>query len=342
MFCKKTIVHAATAALLVMGSGTASAETWTVQASMPSGSAIFQHVSGWAEKLSIMTGGEIEISLVPAGAVVPPTETMDAIADGILQGDFTATVYFGGRDKAFAIMGDLTAGYDTPWQYLSYCYQGGGREIFQEVFDKYGGGNVKAVGCAPYARESFTSTIPIRGVDDLKGVKLRSPQGLAAEVFERAGAAPVGLPGSEIITSLQKGVIQAADYSSYTEDKSVGMHDIAKFPIFPGIHSMPVLHFTVNNDKWEKLSEANQLILDVWYRAAMVDLIQVLEISDRELVAKDKAGGDLTVIDWSQPERDKFRAIAMTAWKDFSEGSELAKKSYDSNISFMKQLGLLK
>lgn len=342
MFYRKNVIHAAIAALLMVGSSNAVAETWTVQASMPSGSAIFNHVSEWTKKLSVMTGGEVDINLVPAGAVVPATETMDAIADGILQGDFTATVYFGGRDKVFAIMGDLVAGYDTPWQYLSYCYQGGGREIFQEAFDKYGGGNVKVVGCSPYARESFTSTIPIKGVDDLKGVKLRSPQGLAAEVFERAGAAPVGLPGSEIITSLQKGVIQAADYSSYTEDKSVGMHDIAKFPIFPGIHSMPVLHFTVNNDKWEKLSEANQLIIDVWYRAAMVDLIQTLEISDRELVAKDKAGGaDLTVIDWPQAERDKFRAIAQTAWKDFSEGSDLAKKSYDSNIAFMKQLGLV-
>ena len=120
------------------------------------------------------------------------------------------------------------------------------------------------------------------------------------------------------------------------------MHDIAKFPIYPGIHSMPVLHFTVNKAKWEELSEANQLIVDVWYRAAMMDLIQTLEISDRELVAQDKASGDdLTVIDWPQEERDKFRAIAMTAWKDFSEGSDLAKKSYDSNISFMKQLGLL-
>jgi TRAP-type mannitol/chloroaromatic compound transport system substrate-binding protein len=342
MFHQKSVAHAAISALLLLGSSSAIAEKWTVQASMPSGSAIFSHVDEWTKKLSIMTGGEVEISLVPAGAVVPATETMDAIADGILQGDFTATVYFGGRDKVFAIMGDLTAGYDTPWQYLSYCYQGGGREIFQEVFDEYGGGNVKVVGCAPYARESFTSTIPIRSVADLKGVKLRSPQGLAAEVFERAGAAPVGLPGSEIITSLQKGVIQAADYSSYTEDKSVGMHDIAKFPIYPGIHSMPVLHFTVNKGKWEKLSEANQLILDVWYRAAMMDLIQTLEISDRELVAKDKAAGELTVIDWPQAERDKFRAIAMTAWEDFSKGSDLAKKSYDSNISFMKQLGLLK
>lgn len=330
------------AALLFGASVTALAETWTVQTSMPSGSAIFKHVAEWTKKLSTMTEGAIEVNLVPAGSVVPHNETMDAIADGILQGDFTATVYFGGRDKVFAVMGDLVAGYDTPWQYLSYCYQGGGLEIFQQAFDKYGDGNIKVIGCSPYARESFTSTIPIKSVADLKGVKLRSPEGLAAEVFKRAGAAPVGLPGSEIITSLQKGVIQAADYSSYTEDKSVGMHDIAKYPIYPGIHSMPVLHFTVNNDKWQALSEAHKLILDVWYRAAMMDLIQTLEVSDRELVAADTAGNDINVIDWSQEERDKFRAIAMTAWEDFAKGSDLAKKSYDSNIAFMKKMGLLK
>ena len=259
------------AAAALLSATPAHAETWTVQTSMPSGSAIFNHVAEWTEKLATMTDGAVQVNLVPAGSVVPHNETMDAIADGILQGDFTATVYFGGRDKVFAVMGDLVAGYDTPWQYLSYCYQGGGLDIFQEAFDQYTGGQVKVIGCSPYARESFTSTIPIKGVDDLKGVKLRSPEGLAAEVFKRAGAAPVGLPGSEIITSLQKGVIQAADYSSYTEDKSVGMHDIAKYPIYPGIHSMPVLHFTVNKSKWEALSEAHQLILDTWYRAAMVD-----------------------------------------------------------------------
>ncbi len=328
-------------AFLLGASASASAETWTVQTSMPSGSVIYNHVAEWTEKLKVMTDGAIEVNLVPAGAVVPHNETMDAIADGILQGDFTATVYFGGRDKVFSVMGDLVAGYDTPWQYLSYCYQGGGLEIFQEAFDQYTNGQVKVVGCAPYARESFTSTIPITSLEELKGVKLRSPEGLAAEVFKRAGAAPVGLPASEVITSLQKGVIQAADYSSYTEDKSVGMHDIAKYPIYPGIHSMPVLHFTVAKPKWDALSDAHKLIVDVWYRSTMLELIQKLEISDRELVAADRAAGEINVVDWAQEDRDKLRAIAMTAWEAFADGSELAKKSYDSNIAFMKKMGLL-
>ncbi|MGI9332811.1 MAG: TRAP transporter substrate-binding protein [Gammaproteobacteria bacterium] len=331
----------ALAAALAGISAPVSSDTWTVQTSMPTGSAIFKHVEQWTKKLEVMTGGEVTVQLAGGGAVVPHNQTMDAVAQGILQGDFTATVYFGGRDKVFAVMGDLVAGYDTPWQYLSYCYQGGGREIFQEAFDEYSKGRVQVIGCSPYARESFTSTVPIRGLDDLKGVKLRSPEGLAAEVFKRAGAAPVGLPASEVFTSLQKGVIQAADYSSYTEDKSVGMHDVAKYPIYPGIHSMPVLHFTVNKKKWDALSEANRLIIDTWYRATMMDLIQKLEISDRELVAADKASGATNVVDWPQTDRDKFRTIAASAWKDFAATSELAQKSYDSNIAFMKKMGLL-
>jgi TRAP-type mannitol/chloroaromatic compound transport system substrate-binding protein len=326
---------------LLIGTANVAAETWTLQTSTPAGSAITKHMEEWAKKLAIMTDNAIEIQLAPAGAVVPYNQTMDAIAQGILQGDLTSTVYFGGRDKAFAIMGDLISGYDTPWQFFSYCYQGGGKELLQEIFDNFTGGQVRVVGCAPSARESFTSSIEIKGVDVLQGVKIRSPEGLAAEVFKRAGATPVGLPASEVYTSLQKGVIQAADYSSYTEDKSVGMHEIAKYPIYPGIHSMPVLQFTVNKSKWDGLSEAQQLIVDSWYRAMLVDLIQKLELCDRELVATDTAAGDIHVIDWSREERDKLRAIAAGAWKDFSEGSELAKKAYESHMAFMKKLGLV-
>ena len=80
----------------------------------------------------------------------------------------------------------------------------------QEAFDTYADGNVQVVGCGAIARESFTSKVPIRGIEDLKGVKVRSPEGLAATVFERAGASPVALP------SLDKGVIDAPDFSSYT------------------------------------------------------------------------------------------------------------------------------
>jgi TRAP-type mannitol/chloroaromatic compound transport system substrate-binding protein len=334
----------ATAAALALCASTAGAqEVWKVQTSMAAGESFYKNIEEhWLPKLAEMTGGELQIELTPVGSVVPYNETMDAISQGILQGDITSTVYFSGRSKAFALLGDLIAGYERPEQIAMFCYHGGGREMIQEAFDAYAGGNVKVIGCGAIARESFTSKVPIRGIEDLKGVKVRSPEGLAATVFQRAGASPVALPASEVHTSIDKGVIDAADFSSYSMDESVGLHEIAKFPIYPGIHSMPVIQFTVNKANYDSLTPAQQTILDVWYRAMVADLAMMNEITDRELVARDMAGdSDVEVIDWSKEDRDKLRAIAAEAWAEFAEGDELAKRAYEANIAFMKKIGLL-
>lgn len=340
----RPVTGVAAAGVLALAASAASAEqVWKVQTSMTAGESFYTNIEEhWLPKLAEMTNGELQIELTPVGSVVPYNETMDAIGQGILQGDITATVYFSGRSKAFALLGDLISGYETPDQIGMFCYHGGGRELLQETFDTYTGGNVEVVGCGAIARESFTSKIPIRGIEDLKGAKVRSPEGLAASVFQRAGASTVALPASEVHTSIDKGVIDAADFSSYTMDESVGLHEIAKFPIYPGIHSMPVIQFTVNKAAYDSLTPAQQTILDVWYRAMIADLAMMNEISDRELVARDMAGdSDVEVIDWSKEDRDQLREIAAEAWAEFAEGDELAKRAYEANIEFMKRIGLL-
>lgn len=334
----------AAASVLALAASAASAEQiWKVQTSMTAGESFYTNIEEhWLPRLAEMTGGELQIELTPVGSVVPYNETMDAIGQGILQGDITSTVYFSGRSKAFAILGDLISGYETPDQIAMFCYHGGGRELIQEAFDTYAGGNVKVVGCGAIARESFTSKIPIRGIDDLKGVKVRSPEGLAAIVFERAGASTVALPASEVHTSIDKGVIDAADFSSYSMDESVGLHEIARYPIYPGIHSMPVIQFTVNKAAYDSLTPAQQTILDVWYRAMIADLAMMNEITDRELVARDMAGdSEVEVINWSKEDRDRLREIAAEAWAEFAEGDDLTQRAYEANIEFMKKIGLL-
>ncbi len=335
----------AAASVLALAAGPATAEqVWKVQTSMTAGESFYTNIQEhWLPKLAEMTNGELQIELTPVGSVVPYNETMDAIGQGILQGDITSTVYFSGRSKAFAILGDLISGYETPEQIGMFCYQGGGRELLQEAFDTFTGGTVQVVGCGAIARESFTSKIPIRGIEDLKGAKVRSPEGLAAIVFERAGASPVALPASEVHTSLDKGVIDAADFSSYTMDESVGLHEIAPYPIYPGIHSMPVIQFTVNKAAWDSLTPAQQTILDVWYRAMIDDLAMRNEITDRELVARDMAddASGVEVINGSKEDRDQLREIAAEAWAEFAEGDDLAKRAYEANIAFMQKIGLL-
>ncbi|WP_417718999.1 TRAP transporter substrate-binding protein [Salipiger sp.] len=294
----------------------------------------------WVPKLETMTGGTLSVELLPIDAVVPRRETPEAIGVGILDGDLTSINYFAGVDPAFALMGDLIAGYDSADQIQAFCAQGGGKEILQKLMDAHYPG-VHVVGCGAYAREAFVSKVPVRGVADLKGLKIRSPEGLAADVFKRAGAAPVSISGSETYGALEKGVIDAADNSAYANNDANGMHKVAKYPIFPGIHSTPILQFTVSQMVFDELTPAEQTALEVWYLAAYNGLRQHLDRLDRQLVARDRAAGEIEIIDWPQDQRDAFRAIAQEAWSDFAAGSPLAKEVYDAHISFMKEAGLL-
>ena len=242
---KKYLISALVVAGLTF-TGAASAKKLKFQMSSKAGDWAHTYMAKHAPVLSDLTNGELQIEGLPTKSVVPHRETIDAVANGILDGDFNAIAYFAGRDPAFAIMGDLIAGYDTPKQYQEYCMHGGGKEMLQKIYDKVLPGKIHVLGCGPYGKEALVSKVPINGVADLKGVKIRSPEGLAADVFRRAGASPSSLPFSEVYTSLEKGIVDAADASVYINNHASGFHKIAKYPLYPGIHSMANLQTIIN------------------------------------------------------------------------------------------------
>ncbi|MEM7743050.1 MAG: TRAP transporter substrate-binding protein [Pseudomonadota bacterium] len=338
----KASTAAAVALTMGLGAVSADAKTLKLQASSKAGDWAHRFMTDtWAPKLGAMTGGAVKVEVLPTKAVVPHRETIDAVAAGILDGDLNAVSYFSGRDPAFAIIGDLIAGYDTVDQVRTFCMHAGGKEVLQKLYDKYMPGKIHVVGCGPYAKEAFVSTIPIKSVADFKGVKVRSPEGLASEVFKRAGAAPVSLPFSEVYTALEKGVIDAADASAHVNNNASGMYKVAKFPIYPGIHSMAVLQFIVNKKTWDALGPDGQTALEVWYSAAYDAMRREADLQDRAIAAEQRAGGEITVIDWSKEERAKFRALSVGAWQDFAAKSPLAKEALDAHVNYMRQVGLL-
>ena len=341
-----SILAAATALAVsvgVMGVTAASAaDKITLQASSKSGDWAMQFYSKWVDKWNTMVGPDgTQMEVLPTQAVVPHRETIDAVSNGILSGDLNAVSYFTGRDQAFSILGDLIAGYDTVDQMQAFCMIGGGKEVLQKVYDKYTNGQIKVIGCGPYAREAFVSTKPINSVADMQGLKVRSPEGMASEVFKRAGASPVALPFSEVYTSLEKGLVEAADASAHVNNEASGMYKVAKYPIYPGIHSMAVLQFVLNKDAYDAMPDTEKAMLEVWYTAMNAQMMREADMGDKEVAAKQKAGGDVTVIDWPQEERDKFREIAVSAWKDTAAKSDLAREALDAHLAFMKKIGLL-
>ena len=339
----KLTTTAMLAASVSVFAGLAHAETLNIQTSFNAGDFSTQYLTdNWLPKIKEMTEGRIEIVLTPNGSVVPAKETPEAVAAGVLDGDFTSVNYFAGSEPAYAIMGDLISGYDTPEQMIGFCKDGGGEAVMQKAADSITDGEVHVIACGPYSREALPARVAIRTFEDLAGKKIRSPEGLAAAVFQAAGASPVSIPFSEVFGALEKGIVDAADASAYVNNDATGLHDVAPFPLYPGIHSMPSMQFTINTAKWEALSDADQTALRNWWYEAMYAMVAEVSKKDAELVERDKAAGKTEVIDWAQADRDKLRDVARKQWEVFAEKSPLAKEALEANIAYMTKIGLFK
>lgn len=333
----KSILSGVVASLLCT-SAFASDFVFKIQSSDPSGDKNFQVQQEWANRVEKMSNNRIEIKLLPVGSVVKHTETLGAIKMGILDGHVTATSYFSGQDPAFGLIGNMVGAWSDTTQLLQYMNYGGGNELMTELYAPYG---VKFVGASTTGVESFVSKIPLNGVADLKGLKLRAPEGLVQQVFAAAGASPVNLPGSEVFTGLSKGVIDAADYTVFSTNQKNGLNDIANHPVQPGFHSLPLIDISVSQKKWDKLPMDLQEILTVSVRDFSYDMTTQLKIADQAAVKMAQKNPDITIHDWSAAERKKFRTIAEAEWKGFSERSENANKVYKSVTTFLSENGLL-
>lgn len=329
----------ASAIAYLMASPSLSQEfTLKMQSSDPAGNPTFVIEQEWAAKLTAASGGRLKVEMLPVDSVVKYNETHDAVGAGILGGHITATGYISGKDPAFALIGNTVGAWSSPYEMLRYVNYGGGKELMNELLNPYG---LQFIGATSGGLEAFVSKVPLEGVDDLKGLKMRAPEGLVQKVFAAAGAAPVNLPGSEVFTSLDKQVIDAADYTVFSANHSAGMHDIAPHPVYPGFHSMPLVEVSINKAMWDRMPEDLRNILEISVNHLALDMTSQLFMKDLEAVADARAKG-VTIHDWSQEERARFRAIAQEQWKAIADESPNARKVFDSLTAYMTSQGLLK
>ena len=188
--------------------------------------------------------------------------------------------------------------------------------------------------------ESLVSKKPLRGVADFKGLKIRAPVGIGQDVFKLLGAAPVNIPGSEVYTSLERGVVDASDWSTLSMNHELGYHKLAKYPTYPGFHSMPMGEMAMNTRKWNSLPDDLKKLLETSVREFADKLVAQTTVDD-ERVAKEAKSLGIELINWSVEERRKFRTLARGVWKEYASRSEMAKKINDSQVAYLAKLGLL-
>ncbi len=332
------VLAVATATVAFAGLANAENFNFKFQSSDPAGNPNFVLQQGWAKKVGEMTDGKVTINLLPVDSIVDHAETQDAIQAGILDGHITDVSYFAGKDPAFGLIANPVGAWSDPHTMLDFMRNGGGGKLMQQLDNEYG---LHFIGATTPGLESLVSKVPLDGVADLKGLKMRAPEGLVQNVFAAAGAAPVNLPGSEVYTSLDKGVIDAADYTVFSTNQAQGLNDIAPNPVYPGFHSLPLVEIAIGQKDWEKLPEDLQDKLTKSVQEFADHELEVLQKRDEEAVKKAKASGKIHIHDWSQEERAKFRKIAQGEWKKVAAKSENAKKVYDTLTAYLKSNGLM-
>ncbi len=335
---KHTLLATGSLLLLGLSSAQAAEYEWKFQASETSGEPSFKIKQEWADKIETMTGGRVSIEVMPINSIVGPTETLQAVSSGILQGHMTDPSYFSGQNPAYGMLGNLVGAWQNPYDFLEYMNNGGGEALYNELTEPYGAHLISA---ATFPLESVPSTVPIKTIADFEGLKIRAPQGMVYNIFERIGATPVNLPGSEVYTGLEKGVIDAADSTVLSNNDAQGIHQFAPYPLYPGFHSMPMIAVSVNKEIWDGLPKELQTTLEVGFDRMAYDLIARLKEQDIETLQKLKEDPDVHPFDLPAEERKKFRQAAEKEWKEWAGRNEMTQKVYDSATAFLKSRDLL-
>ncbi|AML52151.1 TRAP transporter substrate-binding protein [Falsihalocynthiibacter arcticus] len=330
----------AIAATLAMTASGAFAQDFALrfQSSDPAGNPNFGLQSEWAASVGVLTGGRVTVEMLPVNSIVQHTETQDAVAAGIIDGHITDTSYFTGKDAAFGLIANPVGAWSSPYEMFAFMQYGGGNELMAELVEPYG---LHFIGATTPGLEAFISKVPLDGVDDLKGLKMRAPEGLVQQVFAAAGAAPVNLPGSEVFTSLDKGVIDAADYTVFSTNQEQGMHDVAKHPVYPGFHSMPLVEVSMNKATWDSMPADIHAILEMSVRDFANNMVSQLAARDTLAVAEANANPEITVHNWSAAERAKFRTIAQGEWSKVATRSDNAQRVFDVLTAYLAAQGMI-
>jgi TRAP-type mannitol/chloroaromatic compound transport system substrate-binding protein len=265
---------------------------------------------------------------------VPTFELLDAVKNNILQAAVVWPGYFTGKEPAFAAISDFIYAYEDPRELEAWFYYRGGKELLEELYGKFG---VNTIGFASWGVESMFAKYPIKGPDDFKGHKFRSPQGMTADVWGRLGGSVVVLPGEETYSALDKGVIDGLDWATPYMNHRLGFDRVAKYFIYPENRSCAYSTLIINKKQYEKLPANLIALLESAMREYGAAQLARLLIEDHKAVKEMKASGSTQIV-WDKSELKRMRDITHKVWKDWAEKSPITKKVVESQIEWVKFL----
>jgi TRAP-type mannitol/chloroaromatic compound transport system substrate-binding protein len=242
------------------------------QSTWPSKDIFHEYALDYAKKVNDMTGGDLKIEVLPAGAVVPAFGLIDAVSKGVLDGGHGVLVYHYGKQTALALWGSGPGYAMDANMLLAWHRYGGGKELLAKLYSSIGM-NVVSFPYAPMPTQPLGwYKKPITAADDFKGLKFRTV-GISIDVFQGMGAAVTALPGGEIVAAMDRGLIDAAEFNNATSDRILGFADVSKICMLQSYHqNAEQLEITFNKTKFDTLPDKMKAIISNAVEAASQDM----------------------------------------------------------------------
>ncbi len=262
------------------------------QSTWPTKDIFHEYALDFAKKVNDMTGGDLRIEVLPAGAVVPAFGLLDAVSKGTLDGGHGVLVYHYGKQNALALWGSSPAFGMDAQQLLSWHKYGGGKELLNKVYNSIGA-NVVSFPYGPMPTQPLGwFKKPITKPDDFKGLKYRTV-GISIDLFQGLGAAVNALPGGEIVPAMDRGLLDAAEFNNASSDRLLGFADVSKVYMLQSYHqNAEQFEITFNKTKFDALPAKMKSLIENAVEAASQDMtwkaIHRYSMDHIELQTKDK------------------------------------------------------
>jgi len=278
-----------------------------------------------------MSNGQMQITVYGAGEQVPAFGVFDAVSSGSHQMGHSGGYFWKGKVPAAQFFTSVPFGL-TADEINAWVNRGGGLELWREIYEPF---NIYPIPAGNTGTQMFGwFNKEINSLEDVKGLKMRIP-GIGGEVLKEAGGIPVTLPGGELFTALQTGVIDATEWVGPYNDLTFGFHQAAKYYYYPGWHEPgPMLELLINIDAWNSLPKHLQVIIEIATKAVNQDTL------DEYLARNNQALTELIEVHGVELRKlpddviEEFRAISNEILSELAEEDEVIGKVYDSYIEF--------
>jgi TRAP-type mannitol/chloroaromatic compound transport system substrate-binding protein len=287
----------------------------------------------FSDNIKVMSGGSLELKFFEPGALVPALECFDAVSKGSVESCWTTPGYHTGKYPALAFFTTVPFGPQLG-EFLAWKWFGGGNELRNEIYAKH---NLFALDCFAIGPEtSGWFRKEVKNVNELKGIKMRF-FGLGAQVMQKLGVNTQLMAAADIYPALERGVIDATEFSMPTMDLALGFHQIAKNNYYPGWHQqVSVSELLMNKAEWDKLSDQHKRIIQVALNDAVIHTYVETEAKNPPVMQEMKDKHKVTNRRWSDEDLKTFEKGWLEVLESESAKDPLFKKVADHYLAWRK------